>query len=281
MNLGLGYRRGMRNWDLNRLPIDFMEVAPENYIGRSLKPLHEIRESGMRLKLHGLSLNLGGLGPLNLNLLDSVKSMMTELGITEYSEHLSATGDELGLLYELLPIPFTESEVTRVADRISRVQDYLGFQLPVENASYYTNVGDMSETEFYNAILERSDCLSLLDINNATVNETNHGDRASDFIKSISPDRIAYCHIAGHIIEDGMAIDTHGTDLKPNIFPLIALTEQHAGRQLDVLVERDSNLPTYDRMEYDLWTYKRYVDIFAEVPNPLDTRTVAWPFTSG
>ena len=56
--------------------------------------------------------------------------------ISLYTEHLSWCGHE-GQLYDLLPLPATYETVRHVAQRIAQVQDYMGEQIGIENASYY------------------------------------------------------------------------------------------------------------------------------------------------
>ena len=133
---GLGLRRALVNQLMANPPegIDFMEVAPENWInvgGRLGRKFRYFTERYPFL-IHGLSLSIGSPSPLNESLLRDIKAFMDDHGIRFYSEHLSYCGDD-GQMYDLMPIPFTEEAVTYVADRIRRAQDILERRMAVEN----------------------------------------------------------------------------------------------------------------------------------------------------
>jgi len=155
---GLGLRRGLIDKLMTNPPddVDFMEVAPENWINVGGKLGRKFRFFTERYPfvLHGLSLSIGAPSPLNENLLRDIRAFMEEHGIDFYSEHLSYCGDD-GQLYDLMPIPFTEEAVRYVAERIQRAQDILGRRMAVENVSYYTPTdSSMTEAAFTNAVLE-------------------------------------------------------------------------------------------------------------------------------
>jgi uncharacterized protein (UPF0276 family) len=94
--------------------------------GRSARQLREFTER-YPFVCHGLSLSLGGSGPLDEALLYRIRDFMREHGMTLYTEHLSWCADDRQL-YDLLPIPQTEAAVRWTAERIRRVQDILGQQ---------------------------------------------------------------------------------------------------------------------------------------------------------
>lgn len=244
---GLGLRRPLaRALDPQSPgPVDFMEVAPENWIdvgGHFGRRLREFTESNPFV-CHGLSLNLGGPEPLDEAFIQRVKLFLDEHDVKCYSEHLSYCADD-GHLYDLLPIPFTEDAVNHVVTRIQRTQDILGRRVAVENVSYYCAPGaEMSEIEFINAVLSKADCDLLLDVNNIYVNSVNHRYDAVDFLRSLPGHRIAYAHIAGHFNEaDDLIVDTHGADVIDKVWDL--LDEAYACFGVfPTLLERDFNLP--------------------------------------
>src|SRR5687768_7088938 len=135
---GLGLRRALLGPLSDPYPdnIDFMEVAPENWInlgGRYAKRLHEFTDQ-YPFVCHGLSLSLGGPAPLDEQLVRDIKRFLDQHQIRCYSEHLSYCSDE-GHLYDLMPIPFTEEAVRHVAGRIRRVQEILERPIAIENVS--------------------------------------------------------------------------------------------------------------------------------------------------
>ncbi len=244
---GLGLRRPLMNRLMAEPPadIDFMEVAPENWIHVGGRLGHKFRFFAERypILIHGLSLSIGAPSPLNEQLLYDIKSFMDEHGVRFYSEHLSFCGDD-GQLYDLMPIPFTEDAVKYVAGRIRRAQDILERRMAVENVSYYTPTDtSMTEIEFTNAVLEEADCDLLLDINNIVVNSINHQYDAREFMLAMPKDRIKYFHLAGHLVEaEDLRIDTHGDAVDDQVWQLLADAYDHFG-PVPTLLERDFNFP--------------------------------------
>lgn len=248
---GLGLRRALMD-DLFevRPPLtapDFLEVAPENWIGvggRLGRRFQALTERYPFL-LHGLSLSIGSRDPLDLELVGAVGRFMTAHGITTYSEHLSYCSDG-GHLYDLMPLPFTGEAVHHVAARIRQVQDLLGMRIAMENVSYYAPLGgELTELQFLSAVLEEADCDLLLDVNNVYVNSINHTYDAEAFINALPSNRIRYLHIAGHYDEaPDLKVDTHGADVIGPVWALLAKTyERHGVRP--TLLERDFNLPAF------------------------------------
>jgi len=244
---GLGLRRPLAD-KLKAVPageIDFMEIAPENWIhvggalGRKLRWFTE----RYPFVLHGLSLSIGSPAPLDERLVRDIGEFMTEHGIEMYSEHLSYCGDD-GHLYDLMPIPFTEEAVRYVAGRVRRVQDLLGRRIALENVSYYAPADTaMDEADFILAVLDEADCDLMLDINNIVVNSINHRYDAREFMLRMPAERIRYFHLAGHYVEaEDLRIDTHGAPVGDPAWALLADAYAHFG-VVPTLLERDFNFP--------------------------------------
>lgn len=249
---GLGLRRGLIDQLMANPPdaVDFMEVAPENWIrvGGKLGRKFRFFTERYPFVLHGLSLSIGAPSPLNEGLLHDIRDFMQQHDIKFYSEHLSYCGDD-GQLYDLMPIPFTEEAALHVAGRIRRAQDILGQRMAVENVSYYTPTDtSLTEAEFTNAVLEEADCDLLLDINNIIVNSINHRYDAREFMLSMPQERIKYFHIAGHYVEDeDLRIDTHGAAVSDPAWSLLAEAYAQFG-PVPTLLERDFNFPPMEEL---------------------------------
>lgn len=230
---------------LNTGDIDFLEVAPENWmhIGGRLKKDFQYFAERYPIYLHGLSLNIGGFAPLDLDLVMAIRDFMNDYDCPLYTEHLTYCGDD-GHLYDLLPIPFTEAAAKHVAERVMRVQDLLGRQIALENASYYAAPAqEMSEAEFINRVLAKADCRLLLDVNNVHVNSINHGYDPLVFMEQLDLERACYIHIAGHYVEaEDLRIDTHGSAVIDPVWDLLDAAYARTG-VLPTLVERDFNFP--------------------------------------
>ncbi|VVO02256.1 DUF692 domain-containing protein [Pseudomonas fluorescens] len=254
--VGLGLRRSLLN-QLRDAPagnFDFLEVAPENWIGIGGAHGAALRSLAERypLSCHGLSLSLGGTAPLDVAFLEEVRVFLDQYKVPLYSEHLSYCSDD-GHLYDLLPLPFTEEAVHHVAARIRQAQDVLGRRLAVENVSYYAAPQqDMDELSFTNAVLQEADCDLLLDVNNVYVNSVNHRFDPQAFLAGIAPDRVVAMHVAGHYDEsDELKIDTHGAPVKPMVWALLAQAYARFGAK-PTLLERDFNFPAFDVLVAEL-----------------------------
>lgn len=260
---GLGLRRSFLA-ELSAQPAaalpDFLEIAPENWMGMGGRYARQLRELSERFPLvcHGLSLSIGGTRPLDRDFLVKLRGFLDEYQVRVYSEHLSYTTDE-GHLYDLLPIPFTEEAVVHVAARVGEVQERLGRRIALENVSYYAAPGaEMSELEFLLAVLERADCDLLLDVNNIYVNSINHGYDAGAFLDALPGERVAYVHIAGHYVEaPDLRVDTHGSDVIPEVWLLLARAYARFGVR-PTLLERDFNIPPLAQLLGEVDTIRRH-----------------------
>lgn len=226
-------------------PVDFLEVAPENWMGVGGRLGRRFREftDVYPFVCHGLSLSIGGPSPLDETFLHRLRQFLDEHQVRCYSEHLSYCTDD-GHLYDLMPIPFTEEAMHYVAQRVRRVQEILERRIALENVSYYAAPGaEMTELQFINAVLEESDCDLLLDVNNIYVNSVNHGYDSDTFLRGLPGHRIAYGHIAGHYDEaEDLLVDTHGADVIPGVWDILDKAFDRFG-VFPVLLERDFNLP--------------------------------------
>ncbi|MBD9503139.1 DUF692 domain-containing protein [Pseudomonas sp. PDM17] len=244
---GLGLRRAMLPdlLTLDERAVDFLEVAPDNWIGVGGTYGEGLARLAERFPLscHGLSLSLGGPEPLDHVFLGRVREFLDQHRVPLFSEHLSYCSDE-GHLYDLIPMPFTDEAVRHIASRIREVQDILGRRIAVENISYYAAPYQaLSEIDFLLAVLGEADCDLLLDVNNLYVNAHNHGYDAAGFLARVPAERVACLHVAGHYDEaPDLKIDTHGAAVKDDVWSLLASAYQHLG-SVPTLLERDFNLP--------------------------------------
>jgi uncharacterized protein (UPF0276 family) len=232
--------------DLPESALDFLEVAPENWIGVGGRfgRLFGALVERFPLVCHGLSLSLGSPAPLDIALLRDVRAFLDRHGALCYTEHLSYCSDDKGHLYDLMPIPFTAEAVRFVAGRIRQAQDVLGRRIGIEPVSYYAAPGqDLSELEFVNAVLREADCDLLLDVNNVYVNSVNFGYDPFEYLSGIDGARTVYIHVAGHFREaPDLCIDTHAAAVIDPVWSLLRAAYALWGVR-PTLLERDFNLP--------------------------------------
>lgn len=252
---GMGLRRGLFDaYDENATTmakhVDFVECAPENWIGVGGRWGKRFRAMAERYPVvcHGLSLSIGGPAPLDHEYLSQLKTFLDAIDAKSYSDHLSFCAD-FGQLYDLMPIPFTEEAVHYVADRIRTVQDTLERQIAVENVSYYAAPGaEMPESEFINHVVNEADCKFLLDVNNIYVNSINHRYDPIEFLHAMPVARADYVHIAGHKVEaEDLRVDTHAAAVIDPVYDLLAEAYKTFG-VMPTLLERDFNFPPFSEL---------------------------------
>ena len=241
---------GLRDSFINEIEeyqdsIDFLEIVPENLMHMNKKEAKRFNRICEKFPViaHGLSLSLGDVKHLDLKHLKRLRKFLDKYGIDDYSEHLSFTSIDGVQSFELLPLPMTEAMVEGVVEKIKIVEETLGRELIIENPTYYTVLAStMEESEFIAEILKRSGAKLLLDINNVFVNSFNHGFDAEAFIDEIDFEKVAYCHIAGHMdYRNDILIDTHGMPVKEEVWNLMRYVL--AKKRVPIMLERDNNIP--------------------------------------
>ena len=246
---GLGLRKAFIDEVLNTLPKDihFFEIHPENYMQRGGYLLEQFQEIQKHYPVvcHGLSLNIASSNNLDFDFLKQLKKFLHQNQIPWFSDHLCFTYSGNAHLHDLMPVPFTKEVVNLVSEKAKIVQDFLEIPFGLENVSYYFQPSEheMTEKEFLHQILQKSGVKILLDINNAFVNEFNHGDSAWDLISSFSENQILQIHMAGHKYETpNLIVDTHGESITQSVWDLLKKLSGHI-KLPPVLIERDNNIP--------------------------------------
>jgi len=249
--VGIGLRWQFADQLLRERPeVDFLEVSPENYIGRGGAFAAHL-ERAMELYpivTHGLTMSIGGHDPIDRSYLSALRGFIAYVKSPWHSDHLCFGSVDGVRLHDLLPIAFQKSEVARIADRIRHVQDAIGVPFAIENISFYAHPGaqEMSEAEFIAELCESAQCGLMLDVNNAYVNACNFGFDVDEWMNVIPFDRVVQMHIAGHerFEEEGesILIDTHGAPVGDPVKELLKRVLPRAANA-PVLLERDESIP--------------------------------------
>jgi uncharacterized protein (UPF0276 family) len=229
-----------------RPPVDWFEVISENFMvegGNPRRVLRQVRER-YPVVLHGVSLSLGSVDPLDEAYLDRLAALAGEVEPAWISDHLcwSSFGGHTG--HDLWPLPFTEEALAHVAGRVKRVQERLGRRILVENVSSYVQfkASGLTEWEFLAALAEQADCGLLLDVNNVYVSAHNHGFSAQDFLRGIPPERVGQFHLAGHSDHGTHLLDTHDHPVCGPVWELYRTAVERFG-PVATLIERDDHIP--------------------------------------
>lgn len=226
--------------------VDWFEIISENFMvpgGRPLRVLDQVR-SQYPVAMHGVSLSIGSVDPLNQDYLRRLKALAHRCQPMWISDHLCWTGVGGHNTHDLLPLPYTEEAIEHVAERVSRVQDFLGQRILLENVSTYLELADsqMPEWEFLGAIAERADCEILLDVNNIYVSAYNHGFSAREYLNAVEPARVRQFHLAGHTDRGAFLHDTHDHPVPDGVWALYAEAVQRFG-SVAALIEWDDLIP--------------------------------------
>jgi len=247
--------------------VDFLEISPENYIGRGGHYDHAL-DACVRdypVLTHGLTMSLGGVEPLDPGYLRSLRAFLDRVESPWHSDHLCFGAAHGVVLHDLLPIAFTEAAVERVADRVKRARDAMARPMAIENISFYLHPGkrEMGEAEFLARVCDRADCGLMLDVNNAYVNATNFGFDVDEWMRAAPLERTVQIHIAGHerFDEEGesVIVDTHGADVCDPVLALLERVLPRTGR-VPVVLERDQAIPSLEGLLAELARVRRVVD---------------------
>jgi uncharacterized protein (UPF0276 family) len=232
-------------------PVDWFEALTENYLvpgGKPLDYLTRIRER-YPMVLHGVSLSIGSTQPLDRNYLAQLKALAARIEPHWISDHLCWTGIAGRNMHDLLPLPYTEEALSNVIERVRTVQDVLGRRILLENVSSYVTYRDsqVTEWEFLREIVQRADCLLLLDVNNIYVSSVNHEFNPLDYLNAIPVDRVQQIHLAGHENHGDYLIDTHDHPVPDPVWELYDAAVRRFG-SVSTMIERDANIPPLEEL---------------------------------
>lgn len=251
--IGLGlriphYRHIFSEWP----KVDFFEIISENFMGDAPLPRRNLERilSRYPVVLHGVSLGVASADPLDRAYLIRLKELVRFSSSPYFTDHLCWTSAHGIHHHDLLPVPYTEENAFYIADRISKVQDFVGIPFGLESLSSYVGFheSEMEEWEFYNRVIELSGCGYMLDINNIFVSSVNHGFDPVRYLESIRWDRVLQCHIAGHTVkEDGTLLDTHEEAVRREVWAMYAQAWALSGG-FPTLLERDDKIPPFPEL---------------------------------
>lgn len=235
--------------------VDWFEALSENYMVPGGSPLHwldRIRRD-YPMAMHGVSLSIGSIDPLDRTYLDELKTLADRVQPMWISDHLCFTGLRGMNMHDLLPLPYTEEALNHVAERVMRVQDHLGRRLVLENVSSYVTyaASELNEWEFIAELAKRSDCEILLDVNNVYVSAFNHEFDARTFLRAMPKERVRQFHLAGHEHRGTHIVDTHDHPIVPDVWALYAEAVR-LFPDVPTMIERDANIPPYAELLAEL-----------------------------
>ncbi len=234
----------------------WFEVHPENYMAdeAALAELERVR-AHYPLSLHAVGLSLGSAAGIDRGHVARLRALTERLAPGLVSDHLSWSLANGHFLPDLLPLPYTAEALAIVCRNVEAVQEALGRPLLIENPSTYLcyAAAELSEAEFLAAVVRRTGCGVLLDINNIYVSARNQRRDAravlAHWCQALDRRSVGELHLAGHVVVatasgEELRIDDHGDRVCAEVWSLYETAVEHFG-VLPTLLEWDTRLPDF------------------------------------
>ncbi|MGX9884521.1 DUF692 domain-containing protein [Streptomyces sp. NPDC002276] len=270
LGTGIGWRPEIAD-AVEHLPgIDWVEAVAENLCpGHLPDSLLRLRQRGVTVIPHGVSLGLGGADRPDADRLTALAERAEALGSPLVTEHIAfvraggpLTASPLLEAGHLLPVPRTRDALDVLCENIRIAQDALPVPLAVENiAALLAWPGEeMTEGQFLYELADRTGVRLLIDVANLHTNHVNRGEDPAKALAELPVEAIAYVHVAGGVERDGVWHDSHA---HPVPAPVLDILTDLASRVSPpgVLLERDDNFPEAAELERELTSIRGALDL--------------------
>ncbi|MGW1914706.1 DUF692 domain-containing protein [Streptomyces sp. NPDC002076] len=261
LGTGIGWRPEIADAVEHMPGIDWVEVVAENVCpGHLPESLLRLRERGVTVIPHGVSLGLGGADRPEEARLTALAQRAEALGSPLVTEHIAfvraggpLTASPLLEAGHLLPVPRTRDALDVLCENVRIAQDALPVPLALENiAALFSWPGEeLTEGQFLSELVERTGVRLLIDVANLHTNHVNRGEDPAEALAALPVEAIAYVHVAGGFERDGVWHDSHA---HPVPRPVLDILTDLAARTAPpgVLLERDENFPEPGELEGEL-----------------------------
>lgn len=261
LGTGIGWRPEIAD-AVERMPgIDWVEVVAENTCpGHLPESLRRLRERGVTVVPHGVSLGLGGADRPDEDRLTALAERAEALGSPLVTEHIAfvraggpLTASPLLEAGHLLPVPRTRDALDVLCENIRVAQASLPVPLAVENiAALICWPGEeMTEGQFLYDLVDRTGVRLLIDVANLHTNHVNRGEDPAKALAELPVEAIAYVHVAGGFERDGVWHDSHAHPVPPAVLDVLTDLASRVTPP-GVLLERDENFPEPGELEREL-----------------------------
>ncbi|MER5513450.1 DUF692 domain-containing protein [Streptomyces sp. NPDC002763] len=261
LGTGIGWRPEIAD-AVERMPgIDWVEVVAENTCpGHLPESLRRLRERGVTVVPHGVSLGLGGADRPDEDRLTALAERAEALGSPLVTEHIAfvraggpLTASPLLEAGHLLPVPRTRDALDVLCENIRVAQAALPVPLAVENiAALICWPGEeMTEGQFLYDLVDRTGVRLLIDVANLHTNHVNRGEDPAKALAELPVEAIAYVHVAGGFERDGVWHDSHAHPVPPAVLDVLTDLASRITPP-GVLLERDENFPEPGELEREL-----------------------------
>ncbi|MEU3772855.1 DUF692 domain-containing protein [Streptomyces sp. NPDC032472] len=256
LGVGIGWRPEIAD-AVERLPgLDWVEVVAENICpGHLPEPLLRLRERGVRVVPHGVSLGLGGAERPDPEKLAALAERAVALGAPLVTEHIAFVRTASPALEagHLLPVQRTRDALDVLCENVRIAQDALPVPLALENiAALISWPGEeLTEAQFLTELVERTGVRLLIDVANLHTNRVNRGEDPAAVLDAIPLEALAYVHVAGGVERNGVWHDTHAHPVPPAVLELLAQLRSRVAPP-GVLLERDDDFPPEEELAAEL-----------------------------
>lgn len=289
LGTGIGWRPEIAAAVEGMPGIDWVEAVAENVCpGHLPESLVRLRERGVTVVPHGVSLGLGGADRPDEGKLADLAAAAEALGSPLVTEHIAfvraggaLTASPLLEAGHLLPVPRTRDALDVLCENIRIAQDALPVPLAVENiAALISWPGEeMTEGQFLYDLADRTGVRLLIDVANLHTNHVNRGEDPAKALDELPVEAIAYVHVAGGFERDGVWHDSHAHAVPPAVLAILADLSSRV-RPPGVLLERDENFPAPAELERELTAIRETVEkasisMVPEVSAPVAAAPVA------
>ncbi|MFG2261911.1 DUF692 family multinuclear iron-containing protein [Streptomyces sp. NPDC048720] len=261
LGTGIGWRPEIADAVEAMSGIDWVEAVAENVCtGHLPESLLRLRERGVTVIPHGVSLGLGGAERPDPGRLAALAERVTALGAPLVTEHIAfvRAGGELTAsppleAGHLLPVPRTRDALDVLCENVRIAQEALPVPLAVENiAALFSWPGEeLTEGQFLSELVERTGVRLLVDVANLHTNHVNRGEDPAAALAALPVEAIAYVHVAGGVERDGVWHDSHAHPVPRAVLDILTDLASRVTPP-GVLLERDDDFPEPAELEGEL-----------------------------
>ncbi|MFJ3441580.1 DUF692 domain-containing protein [Streptomyces sp. NPDC086081] len=269
LGTGIGWRPEIAD-AVERMPgIDWVEAVAENICpGHLPDSLRRLRERGVTVVPHGVSLGLGGAERPDEGRLAALAERVALLGSPLVTEHIAfvraggaLTASPRLEAGHLLPVPRTRDALDVLCENVRIAQDALPVPLAVENIAALISwpAEEMTEGQFLYELADRTGVRLLIDVANLHTNHVNRGEDPAKALAELPLEAIAYVHVAGGFERDGVWHDSHAHPVPRPVLDILTDLASRV-RPPGVLLERDENFPEPAELRSELAAIRRALE---------------------
>ncbi|MEV8053268.1 DUF692 domain-containing protein [Streptomyces bacillaris] len=265
LGIGIGWRPEIAAEVEALTGIDWVEAVAENLCADHLPgSLVRLRERGVTVVPHGVSLGLGGADRPDPERLAGLAARAELLGTPLVTEHIAfvraggpLTASPRLEAGHLLPVPRTRDALDVLCENVRIAQDALPVPLALENIAALISWPDeeLTEGQFLAELVERTGVRLLIDVANLHTNHVNRGEDPAKALDELPVEAIAYVHVAGGVEKDGVWHDTHAHPVTAPVLDVLAELRSRVDPP-GVLLERDDAFPPGAELAAELETIR-------------------------